>query len=570
MDSNDFNLLKQSILSEIKVMMQATGQVTQYIGARYVPLFADPLEWSDAMEYEPLTVVLHQGNSFTSRQFVPQGIDISDETFWANTGNYNAQIDQYRQEVESYKNEVDKFFKMSVKTFTSVDVMKNGTLNLNDLVVCHKYNTVNDYPVAFIISGEKGHGAIPLKNNLYAVPYYENFVSPANFGGYGDGIHDDYDAIVKCLSANTDIYSNLQWATSSPVVYNGNNNILQLKIKALNPDFDSPVVSIETSTYGKTYNIETDANGNGTGISTNCTLCHIFANSNNASAESVKHERGYGNHFWITARNTQQILSNCTGLNMKGTDNIIDFIETVNIKHGVTNNAGFNKYIMVHPWIYGRDTLYIDSVAFEAYASCSIETLYSDTMNYGLLYNGNIDMSIGEFRTFFNDEAISDSIANNNPPKLVKSTTTFRADATHFININNLHGYSYKTNKVNILKEEDYPDYMLQHFIVDNMVGLTYKGSIRNAPYGVFGAENINVFSDLNLEKVTGFDEFLMVEKKYCDFKFVQNDQYFTTVNFSTLRTTKNAQKIAVLTYMAQLKWDTVMTYIPVEITTNA
>lgn len=82
--------------------------VTQYIGARYVPLLADPMEWSNDRAYEPLTIVLHQGNSYTSRQAVPIGIDITDETYWAATGNYNAQVEQYRQEVKSYDAKVDQ------------------------------------------------------------------------------------------------------------------------------------------------------------------------------------------------------------------------------------------------------------------------------------------------------------------------------------------------------------------------------------------------------------------------------------------------------------------------------
>ena len=76
--------------------------VRQYVGARYVPLFADPLEWSSTQGYEPLTVVLHEGNSYTSRQSVPVGIDIGNATYWAETGNYNAQIEAYRQEVLAY------------------------------------------------------------------------------------------------------------------------------------------------------------------------------------------------------------------------------------------------------------------------------------------------------------------------------------------------------------------------------------------------------------------------------------------------------------------------------------
>ena len=76
--------------------------VREYIGARYVPLFADPIDWDSTKTYEPLTVVYNQGNSYTSRQYVPAGIDISNDTYWARTGNYNAQIEQYRREVQAF------------------------------------------------------------------------------------------------------------------------------------------------------------------------------------------------------------------------------------------------------------------------------------------------------------------------------------------------------------------------------------------------------------------------------------------------------------------------------------
>lgn len=75
---------------------------TQYIGARYVPLFAEPIEWDKTRQYEPLTIVTNNGNSYTSRQFVPAGIEITNDAFWALTGNYNAQIEQYRKEVIAY------------------------------------------------------------------------------------------------------------------------------------------------------------------------------------------------------------------------------------------------------------------------------------------------------------------------------------------------------------------------------------------------------------------------------------------------------------------------------------
>lgn len=71
--------------------------VTQYRGSRYVPLFDG--EWDITKEYEPLTVVMNEGNSYTSRRAVPAGIELTDTDFWLETGNYNAQIEAYRREV---------------------------------------------------------------------------------------------------------------------------------------------------------------------------------------------------------------------------------------------------------------------------------------------------------------------------------------------------------------------------------------------------------------------------------------------------------------------------------------
>ena len=82
----------------------------QYIGQRYVPIFGrkgeESIEWDNTGIYEPLTIVLYQGNSYTSRQFVPIGVEITNQTYWANTGNYNAQVEAYRQEVLNLNNNI--------------------------------------------------------------------------------------------------------------------------------------------------------------------------------------------------------------------------------------------------------------------------------------------------------------------------------------------------------------------------------------------------------------------------------------------------------------------------------
>lgn len=83
--------------------------VRQYVGARYVPVFASPLEWSSTQGYEPLTIVTYQGNSYTSMQSVPAGIDTANTEYWAQTGNYNAQIEAYRQEVLAYNAQIETY-----------------------------------------------------------------------------------------------------------------------------------------------------------------------------------------------------------------------------------------------------------------------------------------------------------------------------------------------------------------------------------------------------------------------------------------------------------------------------
>lgn len=75
-----------------------------YIGARYVPKFSDTpgSEWDNSIQYEPLTIVLYQGNSYTSKTFVPVGADINNTTYWALTGNFNAQLQQAIEIVQNF------------------------------------------------------------------------------------------------------------------------------------------------------------------------------------------------------------------------------------------------------------------------------------------------------------------------------------------------------------------------------------------------------------------------------------------------------------------------------------
>lgn len=80
----------------------------QYIGARYVPKFADPIEWDNLRSYEALTIVSYLNNSYTSKKPVPASVGnpADNPDYWVITGNYNSQVEQYRREVDELKNYV--------------------------------------------------------------------------------------------------------------------------------------------------------------------------------------------------------------------------------------------------------------------------------------------------------------------------------------------------------------------------------------------------------------------------------------------------------------------------------
>lgn len=200
--------------------------VTQYIGSRYVPIFADPIEHSTAKTYEPLTIVLHEGNSYTSKQFVPKGIQITNEAYWAETGNYNAQVEAYRREALQAQNDIDVLLPKSefaanntvlnriekdIRNFDNVIDMQNNN-NLHVGMICHTngFYASGDNGAAYYVISNNGVAnntdVIECINDLYAVTVVTDFyVTPEMFGAYGDNTHDDTDAFATMFSKNKNI-----------------------------------------------------------------------------------------------------------------------------------------------------------------------------------------------------------------------------------------------------------------------------------------------------------------------------------------------------------------------------
>lgn len=69
----------------------------RYIGARYVPIIGGA--WDSTQEYEPLTMVQYEGNTYTSKIYVPAGIAITNTAYWVKTADFNQQLANVNQQI---------------------------------------------------------------------------------------------------------------------------------------------------------------------------------------------------------------------------------------------------------------------------------------------------------------------------------------------------------------------------------------------------------------------------------------------------------------------------------------
>lgn len=116
----------------------------QYIGARYVPKFADPIAWDKANSYEALTIVTHLNNSYTSKKPVPANTEITDTEYWVVTGNYNAQVEEYRQETEKVKEDINDVKSDVNDVKSDVNDVKSDVVHIKNSLLNRKYLLLAD------------------------------------------------------------------------------------------------------------------------------------------------------------------------------------------------------------------------------------------------------------------------------------------------------------------------------------------------------------------------------------------------------------------------------------------
>lgn len=308
----------------------------QYIGARYVPKFDGA--WDNTKEYDPLIIVSYQGNSYTSRTFVPANIDITNETYWALTGNYNAQVEAYRQEV---------------------------------------YNLSADLALL------------------------SNYVTPEMFGAIGDGIRDDTQALKDAAASGKALLLTGIYAVTDTIDFTETTIMLDnSSIKALSALQYVVTLCYDEQNTNRRFKINVNSNGIadtgiGVGYCKGCILDLSVINSNTTGIELGHRQSGNNENVFLKlsvygkADGTSAI-----GIKCNCADNTIGLIATSNVETGVLVTSGELICDSLHSWLTNdaRSNYWTNSCClkvtgvFYAY----VNWLYQDGTRYGVSTDNGI------------------------------------------------------------------------------------------------------------------------------------------------------------------------------------
>lgn len=260
-------------------------------------------EWNKALQYEALSVVTYMGNSFTSKVPVPANIEINNTDYWVSTGNYNAQV-------ENYKNITEELYT--------------------------KYNKSIDY------------------------------VTPEQFGAFGDGVHDDTTAIQTAINSKKTVIARNNYLITRPLLLDNDvkrnyifdfsgasiisTNDIECNLKISGLSYSNILIgAIRSKNIGiKIYNNNT--------FESWCQYVNFYINSINSKIDV---EIETSNNMWINQLNfyNMHLSGNGTGINIKNnsnqplnnyTFNCVGFEQlntgiSINSENSITSDIMFNS-----------------------------------------------------------------------------------------------------------------------------------------------------------------------------------------------------------------------------------
>lgn len=236
--------------------------VFQYVGARYVPQFADPVEWQPNAYYEPLTIVTYNNNSYTSKKTVPVGVSPDNQEYWVMTGNFNQQLNDLSTKIDGWDEEIAANTQTAQQAEATANAAKQAVDNLDltglensveeaiqeveDLSSLVHENTDNIATNTADINMNKG--SIDTNTNKIAT----NTADITSLKTRLDTAENNIDTITADLTtANTNINTNTQEITdlkTSDAAQNTAINTAQSNISTLTTDVAKNKTDIATTT----------------------------------------------------------------------------------------------------------------------------------------------------------------------------------------------------------------------------------------------------------------------------------------------------------------------------------
>ena len=180
-------------LDKFKNDMELSGK-NVYVGNRYGPVL-DDTGWDNTKEYEPLTIVQHEGDSYVSRGWIPKGVDILNKEYWYSIGVYNAQIASYRKRVEEVEDNINSV-KDNITQNTNTITEHGDKIQVNTDDITNLKDDVTDHDT-------KINNLVDFTNNE---PINIKFPPAPLLAAKGDGVTDDTKAIQAILDLKTSVF----------------------------------------------------------------------------------------------------------------------------------------------------------------------------------------------------------------------------------------------------------------------------------------------------------------------------------------------------------------------------
>lgn len=233
-------------------------------------------QWEDK-PYEPLSIVVNNGNTYVSKQNVPVGTLLTDETYWLDLSNYYNQLftdyenaEQERQQAEQVRIENE-----NQRNLTSVDEftkLQNSIGGRNYLLNSNKPNaltfaTNNSTTMPLIIGVE--NGVDYLQQSLNGEFNLSTFINTGYSNSLGVRFSEDLSKYSGLLTLSVDVKSNVpliirmekgnkvsiesdKWTRLSVTI----SNQLGRPLGLVASSSDNPNTPPENKVYWRNYKIE--------------------------------------------------------------------------------------------------------------------------------------------------------------------------------------------------------------------------------------------------------------------------------------------------------------------------